>query len=103
MAAAIGKVGAFVGTYIFPYVVDAAGDDVVKQGQYPFYVSSALCIFSALVALLLPNIGQDTITEEDIRFREYLERNGYDVASSLRSTRRSCLQRALSRNPQRSS
>lgn len=81
MAAAIGKVGAFVGTYIFPYVVAAAGDDTVKQGQYPFYVSSALCIFSAFVALLLPNIGQDTITDEDIRFREYLEKNGYDTTT----------------------
>lgn len=98
IAAAIGKVvslsltrrsintdkhsqGAFVGTYVFPYIIDAAGTDTIKQGQYPFYVSSALCIFSACVALLLPNISQDTITEEDIKFREYLERNGYDTST----------------------
>lgn len=73
--------GAFVGTYIFPYIINAAGDDTVKQGQYPFYVSSALCIFSALIAFLLPNITQDTITEEDVKFREYLERNGYDTST----------------------
>lgn len=82
IAAAIGKVGAFVGTYVFPYIVDAAGDNVIKQGQYPFYVSSALCIVSGLVALfLLPHIGQDTISEEDEKFKAYLERNGFDTST----------------------
>jgi len=80
IAAACGKIGAFVGNYIFPDIIKAAGDNVIKQGQYPFYVSSSLCIFSGLVALIfLPNIGQDTITEEDERFRAYLIENGYDV------------------------
>jgi hypothetical protein len=27
----------------------------------------------------LPHIGQDTITTEDIKFREYLERKGWDT------------------------
>lgn len=82
IAAAVGKIGAFVGTYVFPYIVDAAGDNVVKQGQYPFYVSSTLCIVSGLVALfLLPHIGQDTITEEDIKFRAYLESQGFDTST----------------------
>lgn len=80
IAAAMGKVGAFVGTYLFPLIVEAAGDDEVKAGQDPFYVSSSLCIFSAFLALfLLPHIGQDTIEEEDIKFRAYLERNGFDT------------------------
>lgn len=82
IAAACGKIGAFVGNYVFPEIIKAAGDDVIKQGQYPFYVSSALCIFSGFVALLfLPHIGQDTITEEDEKFRDYLIRHGYDVSS----------------------
>ncbi len=78
----MGKIGAFVGNYIFPDIIKAAGDNVIKQGQYPFYVSSALCIFSGLVALcFLPNIGQDTITEEDERFKDYLIRQGYDTST----------------------
>ena len=78
----MGKVGAFVGTYIFPYLIDDAGSDVIKQGQYPFYLSSAMCIFSAAIAFLfLPTITQDTIESEDARFRSFLEANGYDTST----------------------
>jgi len=80
IAAAIGKLGAFVGTYVFPYIVAAGGDSEVLQAQYPFWVSSSLCILSAgLVLFFLPHIGQDTITLEDARFRKFLEENGYDT------------------------
>jgi nitrate/nitrite transporter NarK len=82
IAAATGKIGAFVGTYVFPYIIADAGDDVIKQGQYPFYLSSALCIFSAIISFVfLPTITQDTIEQEDIRFRAYLEENGYDTST----------------------
>ena len=82
IAAAMGKVGAFVGTYLFPLIVDRAGDDLIKQGQYPFFVSSSLCILAAAIALfLLPHIGQDTIEEEDIKFRAYLEEHGFDTST----------------------
>jgi len=82
IAAACGKIGAFVGNYVFPEIIKAAGSDVIKQGQYPFYVSSALCVFSGFIALFfLPQIGQDTITEEDDKFREYLINNGYDIST----------------------
>jgi hypothetical protein len=80
IAAAIGKVGAFVGNYIFPDIIAAGGNDPVKQGQYPFFVSSALCIFSGIITLIfIPNIGQDTIDNEDARFKEYLKQHGYDI------------------------
>ena len=79
IAAATGKIGAFVGTYIFPYIEKAGGSDSVATAQYPFYVSSSLCIFSAFLVLLLPHIGQDTITTEDIKFRAYLESKGWDT------------------------
>jgi MFS family permease len=80
IAAAFGKIGAFVGTYVFPYIEAAGGSNTVASAQYPFYVSSALCIFSAFLALFcLPHIGQDTITTEDIKFREYLESRGWDT------------------------
>ncbi|PQE28837.1 major facilitator superfamily transporter protein [Rutstroemia sp. NJR-2017a BBW] len=80
VAAAIGKVGAFVGTYVFPYIEAAGGKNANASAQYPFYVSSSLCILSAfLVLFCLPHIGQDTITTEDIKFREYLESRGWDT------------------------
>ena len=82
IAAAFGKIGAFVGTYLFPIIQANApgGATSVRGGQDPFFVSSALCIFSAFLTLFfLPNITQDTITEEDIKFRAYLEANGWDT------------------------
>lgn len=80
VAAATGKIGAFVGTYIFPYIEKAGGSNTTATAQYPFYVSSALCIFSAFLVMLLPHIGQDTITTEDVKFREYLESKGWDTS-----------------------
>lgn len=80
IAAAIGKLGAFVGTYVFPHIIAAAGDSETLSAQYPFWVSSSLCVFSALLVLaFVPQVGQDTIQYEDKRFREYLEQNGYDT------------------------
>ncbi len=81
LAAAIGKIGAFVGTYVYPYIEAAGGDSEVASAQYPFYVSSSLCVLSAALAFfLLPNVGQDTIQLEDARFRRYLEENGWDTS-----------------------
>jgi len=81
IAAASGKIGAFVGTYVFKYIIAAGGGSSTNRGaQYPFYVSSSLCVLSAfLVLFCLPHIGQDTITTEDLKFREYLESKGWDV------------------------
>lgn len=81
IAAATGKIGAFVGTYVFPVIIsNAGGDDTLKGNQAPFWVSSSLCVFSALLAIfLLPKISQDCIDEEDERFREYLYSEGWDV------------------------
>jgi MFS family permease len=79
IAAAIGKIGAFVGTWVFPYI-ENAGHNGTQSAQYPFWVASSLCILSAfLVIFCLPHIDQDTIQLEDARFREYLHAHGYDV------------------------
>jgi hypothetical protein len=51
----------------------------VKGGQYQFYVGSGLALFSALLAFLLPDISQDVVAEEDIRFRAFLVQRGYDT------------------------
>ncbi|KAJ6095778.1 Glycerophosphodiester transporter GIT2 [Penicillium sp. IBT 16267x] len=80
-AAAIGKIGAFVGTYVLPIAQDNAPNKV-RAGQDPFFISSSLCIFSAFLAFfLLPQINQDTITHEDERFREFLAAEGYDTST----------------------
>lgn len=79
LAAATGKIGAFVGTWVFPYIA-AAGHSTTTSAQYPFYVSSSLCLLSAaLVLFFIPHIGQDTVQEEDRRFRAYLETHGWDT------------------------
>lgn len=82
IAAAMGKIGAFIGTYIFPHIINAGGGETtVKGGQYPFYVASALCFFSATIVWLLPRIDQDTIEKEDKEFRAYLLKNGFDITT----------------------
>ncbi|KAJ5418024.1 uncharacterized protein N7487_001574 [Penicillium crustosum] len=78
-AAAIGKIGAFVGTYVIP-VIQKNAPNPIRAGQDPFFVSSSLCILAAFMAIfMMPQIDQDTITLEDARFRDYLEANGYDT------------------------
>ncbi|WVO19205.1 uncharacterized protein IAS62_000483 [Cryptococcus decagattii] len=82
IAAAVGKVGAFIGTYTFPQIQASFG----KHGKYAedtgvFYLGSALALASALITLIfIPNIQPDAMHEEDIAFREYLEANGFDTS-----------------------
>lgn len=82
IAAATGKIGAFIGTKVLGIMYDHyEKTSVIKAGQYPVFVSSALCVVSALLAwFCLPHIGQDTIELEDVKFRQYLADNGYDVS-----------------------
>jgi MFS family permease len=82
IAAAMGKIGAFVGTYVFPIIIkNAGGEETDKGNQAPFYVSSALCMFSAFLALFFcPSVGQNAINQEDYDFINYLKANNYDVS-----------------------
>jgi hypothetical protein len=79
IAAAVGKVGAFAGSYILDALQKRAGDDKIAAGRNPFFVASALAFLAAGLVGLLPYIGQDTIDKEDVEFRAYLETNGYDT------------------------
>lgn len=80
-AAACGKIGAFIGNYLYPILVADAGNNTVAGQQYPFWVASSMCVFSALLAFFcLPEIGQDTIDFEDQAFKGYLLENGYDIS-----------------------
>ncbi|KAL1596835.1 glycerophosphoinositol permease [Nothophoma quercina] len=80
IAAAVGKIGAFAGSYALDAIQTAAGDDKIAAGRNPFFVASALAFLAAGLVLLLPHIGQDTIDDEDVRFRDYLRSNGYDTS-----------------------
>ena len=91
-------VGAFIGTYTFPQIIAHFGGSTSTGGvtvglparachgsasdrQGPFYLGSGLALVSALVTFFfIPNIKPDSMHEEDIRFREYLLKNGYDVS-----------------------
>jgi nitrate/nitrite transporter NarK len=48
LMAAIGKVGAFIGTYTFPQII-AAFPDGPAQSSGPFWIASGLAIFSAII------------------------------------------------------
>ncbi|KAI5958720.1 GIT3 [Candida pseudojiufengensis] len=81
IAAAIGKIGAFVGTWVFPAIQKHYAYDDNLTLQVPFYISAALCLFSACLALFfLPHVGQDAINREDADFVKYLKANGFDLA-----------------------
>ncbi|KAI0051339.1 MFS general substrate transporter [Auriscalpium vulgare] len=73
-AAAIGKIGAFVGTWAF------GGPDSNRGNTGPFWVGSGLAIFSAIITFLfIRPLTQDGMLEEDKAFREYLESHGWDT------------------------
>ena len=77
----MGKIGAFSGSYALDSLQKRAGDNTVKAGQDPFWVASTLALFAGVLAwFCLPNVGQDTIDEEDVKFREYLALHGYDTS-----------------------
>ncbi|KAF5367201.1 hypothetical protein D9758_003920 [Tetrapyrgos nigripes] len=80
--AAIGKIGAFVGTWAFPPMIDAFGGDKTTRGNTgPFWVGSGLAILSAAVTFLfIKPLSHDGMEEEDRLFREYLEQHGYDTS-----------------------
>lgn len=77
ISAAIGKVGATVGTLAFVPMQDAMGG---YRG--PFLVGSGIAIFAGIIAFFfLPDVGPDGLAEEDAAFREYLASKGYDISS----------------------
>jgi hypothetical protein len=80
LAAAIGKIGAYSGGWAFAKVTETYAADPVKANAVCFYIGASLCFLSAVIGLLLPDISQDVIAEEDIRFRAFLTANGYDTS-----------------------
>lgn len=79
IAAAVGKIGAFVGTYAFPsFQKHYPG---VKGLQVPFWLASSLAIFAGILALFgLPAVDQEAMQREDFEFLAYLNENGFDIS-----------------------
>ncbi|TID19195.1 hypothetical protein CANINC_003765 [Pichia inconspicua] len=78
IAAATGKVGAFVGTYVFPTFQSRYPG--IKGYQVPFWLASSLALFAGLLALFgLPAVDQNAMQREDFLFLQYLSDNGFDI------------------------
>ncbi|KZT50563.1 putative metabolite transporter [Calocera cornea HHB12733] len=84
IAAAVGKIGAFVGTWCFPPMIRAfseGGTNPVRGTTGPFWVGSGLAILSALITFfLIRPVDHDGMEREDREFREYLQAHGYDIS-----------------------
>ncbi|KAH9050936.1 major facilitator superfamily domain-containing protein [Lactarius deliciosus] len=82
-AAAIGKIGAFAGTWAFPAIIDGtlAARTLIRGNTGPFWIGSGLAILSALITFFfIRPLTHDGLVEEDRAFREYLESHGYDTS-----------------------
>ncbi|OJJ54358.1 hypothetical protein ASPSYDRAFT_81990 [Aspergillus sydowii CBS 593.65] len=79
LAAAVGKAGASIGTEVFTPIQDSFGD-VGKGQQAVFLIGSAFTIVGGIIAWwLIPDMERE-LESEDVKFRAYLEENGYDAA-----------------------
>ncbi|KAJ3732129.1 MFS Git1p-related glycerophosphoinositol and glycerophosphocholine permease [Lentinula guzmanii] len=83
IAAAIGKIGAFVGTWAFPPMIDAfGGASSVRGNTGPFWVGSGLAVLSAIITFFfIRPLTHDGMAEEDEKFRQYLEVHGFDTSA----------------------
>lgn len=85
IAAATGKIGAFIAVWCFPVIeadggTTAAGDPTIDGYRNLFWVASSMAVFAGAIAwFFLPEVNQNTIDLEDRRFRAYLKENGYDT------------------------
>lgn len=71
LASAFGKSGAAIGTTVFAYVTDSAGD------QGTFLVGAGFAVLGSLIAFfVLPDVGRK-LEDEDEEWRRYLEANGW--------------------------
>lgn len=84
-AAAIGKVGAFTGTYVYTQIQSDLAPEGESNDLYfagPFYIGSALALVSAAsIFFFVPPVVKDGMTKTDEEFYEYLKENGYDMAN----------------------
>ncbi|KAI6155656.1 MFS Git1p-related glycerophosphoinositol and glycerophosphocholine permease, partial [Pisolithus tinctorius] len=85
IAATIGKLGAFIGTWVFPQIIDAFGGSKTERGNTgPFWIGSGLAILSVIVTIfLIKPLTPDSLKAEDKAFHQYLEENGLNVSNMV--------------------
>ncbi|KAF5359635.1 hypothetical protein D9756_003123 [Leucocoprinus leucothites] len=91
LAAAVGKIGAFVGTWAFPPMIEgkpSAGPSPREETRVPsgwavkLKEELGLAVLSALVVFFFVKpLTHDGMIEEDMAFRRYLEEHGYDTSA----------------------
>ena len=83
ICSSVGKIGAFVGSQLFPVIINSFGGPTSVKGQSaPFLVAAGLFSISiVLTVLLIPQLDQECIAREDRDFRQYLIANHYDVSN----------------------
>ncbi|KAG5355205.1 putative metabolite transport protein [Yarrowia sp. C11] len=83
IASSMGKIGAFIGTQCFPLIISGfeKGGSEIQGVKGPFWISSALCIFSACITFFfLPPVTQTSVQDEDRKFLEYIRAHGFDTS-----------------------
>lgn len=82
IAAAVGKIGAFVGTYIYTPLQDRYPENSDLHFSAPFYVGSGLAVLGViLIFFFVPPVVTDGIEKMDEEFFAYLAENGYDMTN----------------------
>ncbi|ORZ34872.1 major facilitator superfamily domain-containing protein [Catenaria anguillulae PL171] len=85
LAAAIGKVGAFIGTYVFTPIQELFPAQSDGYFAAPFYVGTGCAVLAfALVFFLLPPVEVDGLAKMDQEFMAMCEAEGYDVRALLK-------------------
>ncbi|KAI6022666.1 hypothetical protein EDC04DRAFT_2935090 [Pisolithus marmoratus] len=82
LAIGVGKVGAIVGIWVIPHIIDAFGSLKTARGiTSPFWIGGGLAVLSALVTIFLVKpLMHSSAKAEDEAFCQYLKDNGYDVS-----------------------
>lgn len=81
LSAAVGKIGALVGTQVFKPIVHAFGGGGTVNGQRsPFIIGACLALVGAIISwFFIPDISKQGLDVEDNEFRAYLAQNGFDT------------------------
>ncbi|KAK2055599.1 MFS general substrate transporter [Colletotrichum caudatum] len=77
-AAAVGKVGAAVGTTALGAAL-ASFDDMLEGQRAIFLIGSGISVVGTLCVWFLIPDAPKHLEDEDVRFKKYLESNGYDT------------------------
>lgn len=73
ISAAIGKVGAVVGTKTFTPIRDNLGE------KWTFIIAACCGLAGVIIGgLFIPHLNDDDLMEEDIKFKRYLRENGWN-------------------------